>query len=436
MIAMEQYHQRSRSAFRPVHLPSRIVVEYSNLVDPPLAAPAQSTAEKELSAAQALLSLSPPSPMASSSVWVHPPMTQSLQQLPMADVKSLSSLAILKPLPKMPLETVSLSSSSCDQSLESRSVCDDYTMHQDPPVYYTGSTTLALPADEDFLSPLHSFMRRYCVEVFTAGDQEVNEPRVGGSHTARVTQGQVGIRCVHCKHRRQKRERAVCFPSNLRNLYHSIETWQRRHSLVCEDIPRWVKASMTELIARSRSGAGGRRQYWEESAAAIGLANTPTGIRFVRPPGQAPLRPVIEPVLSLPEAPSRPVVREEDQGLVTDYLYLLLDQMETCQFTESDREGGRSKVKDCPVGFPGMQCRHCRGKAGFGRYFPSTIGALTSANSDRNIYNHLTKCRRCPAPVKEELKRRQADQLAMKNRRGSRKLFFERVWQRIHAASL
>ena len=93
------------------------------------------------------------------------------------------------------------------------------------------------------------------------------------------------------------------------------------------------------------------------------------------------------------------------------------------------------KIKDNEVGFPGMECRHCQGRAGFGRYFPSSVAALSLANSDRNVYNHLQKCRRCPEAVKTELVRLQKDQSQSKNRRGLRKLFFNRIWNRMHEDS-
>ena len=303
--------------------------------------------------------------------------------------------------------------------------------------FYEGTVSLATKNDTESLSPLHCFMRRYCVEAFTASADDVSIPRYGKSHSCRVVLGQVGIRCIHCKHRpaREKQERAVCFPSSLKNIYHSIETWQRRHSLVCQDIPSWVKKNLTDLIAQSRAGAGGRRQYWEESASLLGMATTSNGIRFIRPPGEIP-RPILQ-CKEVTEAPSAqvaglPVVRPSDKDLVTGYLFTLLDQMEACRFTEQDRIGGRSKVKDCPEGYPGMQCKHCKGKAGFGRYFPATVQALSSANSDRNIYNHVSKCRKCPEEIRQELKLMQDEQLQSKNRRGSRKKFFVQVWGRMH----
>jgi hypothetical protein len=143
-----------------------------------------------------------------------------------------------------------------------------------------GSVSLHTPEDDDVLSPLHCFMRRYCVEAFSATAEDVAIPRYGKSHGFKVEIGQVGIRCLHCKACApgKRAERAVCYPSSLRNIYHSIETWQRRHSLVCKKITPWVRKSIMELMESSKTRAGGRRQYWEDSAryvtnASVAIAN-------------------------------------------------------------------------------------------------------------------------------------------------------------------
>lgn len=189
-----------------------------------------------------------------------------------------------------------------------------------------------------------------------------------------------------------------------------------------------------ELMESSKTRAGGRRQYWEASAQRLGMTDTPHGVRFMRPPGD------LGPMTNTGESgdnhssssSGETVVREEDKDLVTEYLYLLMEQMQTCRFTEEDRTGGRSKIKDISLNFPGCECRHCHGRAGFGRYFPSSVSALSLANSDRNVFNHLQKCRRCPAEIKHELIRLSKEQAKSKNRRGLRKLFFNRIWDRMH----
>jgi hypothetical protein len=134
--------------------------------------------------------------------------------------------------------------------------------------WVTGSISLHTPEDDDVLSPLHCFMRKYCVEAFSATAEDVATPRYGKSHGFKVEVGQVGIRCLHCKDQSpgKRAERAVCYPSSLRNIYHSIETWQRRHSLVCKRITPWVKKSIVDLMESSKTRAGGRRKYWEDAA--------------------------------------------------------------------------------------------------------------------------------------------------------------------------
>ena len=297
---------------------------------------------------------------------------------------------------------------------------------------YTGSISLSLPEDDDVLSPLHCYIRRYCVEAFSATPQDVLRPRYGKSHLSKIVAGQIGIRCIHCKHLPldERPNRAVCYPSSLHNIYHSIETWQRRHSALCTTIPAWIKRDLTRLIRTSRSTAGGPRQYWEDSAKRIGLVDTPQGVHFAQRPYDMDIR------LPVPESKSDSqvvsLVSPSERPIVSDYLFLLMEQMEPCQFTEQDRIGGRSKVKDYPIGFRGMQCKHCRGKAGFGRYFPVSVDALALANSDRNIYNHLLKCRKCPEKIQNELQL-QHQQAGSKNKRGSRKQFFAKVWERIHS---
>lgn len=62
--------------------------------------------------------------------------------------------------------------------------------------WFHGVVSLHLPEDDDVLSPLHCFMRRYCVEAFSATPEDVATPRYGKSHGFKVEVGQVGIRYV------------------------------------------------------------------------------------------------------------------------------------------------------------------------------------------------------------------------------------------------
>lgn len=314
--------------------------------------------------------------------------------------------------------------------------------------FFLGSTSLALPEDEEFLSPMHCFMRKYCVEAF-ANECKIGNDAAKPAYGRRIQVGQVGIRCLFCKsHPNTKgNERAVCFPSSLPNIYHSIETWQRRHASVCPHIPGAIRHELAKLKHQSRSGAGGRRQYWVTSAQRMGIVATEHGLRFSHPPGvllDPPPTSTFQPEKKETQdfdttnsdsssSSTESLVKSEDRFMVTDYLFLLMEQMERCYFTEQDRHGTRSKNnQEHALGYPGMQCRHCRGKAGCGRYFPATLRALTSANSDRNLWNHLKKCRKCPDRIREQIDQLQLQSESEKNRRGSRKQFFLNIWHRMH----
>ena len=59
--------------------------------------------------------------------------------------------------------------------------------------------------------------------------------------------------------------------------------------------------------------------------------------------------------------------------------------------------------------------------------------SLLTNSTNQNIHAHLLKCRKCPTTIKEQL-----DQLKLEKSRaawlepGWRKVFFDKVWQRLH----
>jgi len=81
---------------------------------------------------------------------------------------------------------------------------------------------LAMEGDEDWLTPLHCFVRKHCVEVFTASEDDITTPSKGKRKA--ITIGQVGIRCPHCRDDSRStakaRERgSVYFPTSLSSIY-------------------------------------------------------------------------------------------------------------------------------------------------------------------------------------------------------------------------
>jgi hypothetical protein len=165
-------------------------------------------------------------------------------------------------------------------------------------------------------------------------------------------------------------------------------------------MPAEVRQKVEQLKV-SCSSRGGRKQYWIDSGRRLGLVDTPHGIHFGRNP-QGPLPPLSGPSVNSKEGRSkkkvppkspptpaaekspakepkakkekaipletyepedqappppvdnRPLVFPEDRALISDYLYLTLEQMAPCQLMEADRVGC---YKTRTVGFPGLACR-------------------------------------------------------------------------------
>lgn len=155
------------------------------------------------------------------------------------------------------------------------------------------------------------------------------------------------------------------------------------------------------------------------------------------------------PDLSLPSSLSSlmgdtVLVSAEDKDLVPDYLFLAMAQMKPCALAESDRVGC---YKERTLGFVGMCCKHCGGQPGFGKYFPATVRSLAQTTTSQTIIKHIAvKCRLCPPEVRNAVlalqqnchdrgcnySRGPASANDGRPKYGSRKVFFQRVWGRLH----
>ena len=182
------------------------------------------------------------------------------------------------------------------------------------------------------------------------------------------------------------------------------------------------------------------RQYWADSARALGMVDTLDGIRFGSDPSKGPDTSQLKNALSSKDKEKMKegekvgdgdyIVYPEDVSMVPPYVYFLMRQVESCHFTEADRFVARSKG---PVGYPGFQCRHCNGHAGLGKYFPVTSKSLATNSTSQNIHAHLLKCRKTPPDVKAQLMALKEEKTrAPRLEPGWRKVFFDQVWTRLH----
>eukprot|EP00540_Astrosyne_radiata_P021241 CAMPEP_0116836174 /NCGR_PEP_ID=MMETSP0418-20121206/7947_1 /TAXON_ID=1158023 /ORGANISM="Astrosyne radiata, Strain 13vi08-1A" /LENGTH=315 /DNA_ID=CAMNT_0004465909 /DNA_START=51 /DNA_END=998 /DNA_ORIENTATION=- len=130
------------------------------------------------------------------------------------------------------------------------------------------------------------------------------------------------------------------------------------------------------------------------------------------------------------------LVFASDRDLVPDPLFVAMAQMKPCALTEADRVGC---YKSREIGFTGMCCKHCGGQPGFGKYFPATVRSLAQTTTSQTILKHVgSKCRFCPPHIRQavlELQRQQVTKEGSSSGRpryGSRKVFFQRIWGRLH----
>lgn len=322
-------------------------------------------------------------------------------------------------------------------------------IHSESRMWYGGTKSLAVPgSDSDWLSGLNCFIRKQCVEAFSATEDDVSKT----SKRGRISLHQVGIRCCFCSHRPKEGAQmaAVSYPLSVAGIYESVKRWQKVHLELCDDIPRDVKIKLQEL-STNNAWIPTTRQYWADSARSLGMVDTQDGIRFAIDPRSEPSQIKPTSVASstvkrelLQEAPSAEfagkegsaftegsaIVFSEDMALVPPYVYFLMRQVEYTRFTEADRFVARSKG---PVGYSGFQCRHCHGHAGLGKYFPVSSKSLSTNSTSQNIHSHLLKCRKVDPYVKEQLVAlKEEKSKAPRLEPGWRRVFFEKIWTRLH----
>jgi len=149
---------------------------------------------------------------------------------------------------------------------------------------------LAEPEDAQYLNAVHCFVRQN-VEVFAADEHDISLPAPG--RKSQITIGQIGIRCIHCKHLKFKDrvKRAMCYPPSVSGIYHSISNMKFDHFGACRGLTPMKRQEFASLKTESYSkgSKSGRphaqgsstARYYTESALNLGLVDTPLGIRYI-----------------------------------------------------------------------------------------------------------------------------------------------------------
>ncbi|CAB9504415.1 expressed unknown protein [Seminavis robusta] len=148
---------------------------------------------------------------------------------------------------------------------------------------------LATSKDSPVLSPLHIFVRQQ-IEVFEASEEDLKQPAPGRRIPIQLRQ--VGLRCIHCKHQkpRERKKRAVCYPSSVGRVYHSVSDMKFAH-FPCSQMPQGLHQKFNELkdesVLQNKSNKESKRigsasastaQYYHDSARELGLEDGKGGI--------------------------------------------------------------------------------------------------------------------------------------------------------------
>jgi hypothetical protein len=169
----------------------------------------------------------------------------------------------------------------------------------------TSLLLLSLPEDKAALSKSLCVVRQN-VEVFCATAQDVVAPAPGRKNP--IVVGQVGLRCIHCRHISDRVKRAVCYPSSLRRIYRTVTDMKLDHFTACPGVPQEIKGVLDELKISSSRSTSTTMKYFIDSAIKLGLIDTEHGLRFRSDAQPAHLEGKDEDT-NLPENADRPVLK-------------------------------------------------------------------------------------------------------------------------------
>ncbi len=122
------------------------------------------------------------------------------------------------------------------------------------------------------------------------------------------------------------------------------------------------------------------------------------------------------------------LVTENDRDLVTQFTFFTMKQMKPC-YLEKSGNGARSMFH---YGFPGLSCIHCADTPSARKFFYRTPDILSGNYA--HIPNHVLSCKHCPSQVKRtlaEMKKVHPNE-KMRLHRGSQRIFFNNIWERLH----
>lgn len=238
----------------------------------------------------------------------------------------------------------------------------------------------------------------------------------GGKHSEQT----YTIVCRHCKSFCVENQTFPKTADELRRKFQEIPN----HLFLCPKCPNHVK----EKLIKFKSLRASQEAFLKRGAQKkfLDLVWSRLERHFTNP-----LSPVIHEKArhSSSTGVARPLVTDNDRRLVTQFTFFTMEQMEPC-FLEKSGNGSRSMFQ---YGFPGLSCRHCTGTPSVRKFFYRTADILSGNYA--HIPNHVLSCKHCPVHIKKALaeKKKIHANEKMRLHRGSQRIFFNNVWDRLHS---
>jgi len=375
-------------------------------------------------------------------------------------------------------------SSICHPPSSLMGACDPYSNESN--IHHVVS--LAVPSDSVFLDQVHIFLRSSCIELFATTVDDMGRPGRG----ARASfVGQVGLRCAWCKNlpMAELPTQAICYPSKRDTIYECVRNYQRKHIEICPCLTQELKEkykAMSNSIGPNNKSQKMLRAYYAEASSDLGLVDTPKGLIFGSRPhtssipsenlmvvlvaAESPLKTSAflkkysdattknkslhlkkfehlasertREVLKKARKEASALVFPHDFPKVGENEFLLYKQVVPFKLSASvlSRILSRRKLlsNDEVRAHPGLCCRYCAHVHGTqsyhsGMFYPSNRTMFTEFAFTQSLRNHMIECCNVPQEIKnafEELKRL-ATEHSVLSKRGSKKKFLEKIWDRI-----
>eukprot|EP00797_Seminavis_robusta_P018577 Sro278_g106630.2 (403) ;mRNA; r:63040-64329 len=169
-----------------------------------------------------------------------------------------------------------------------------------------GQKLLYTPDDDWKLSPYQCLARKQ-IELFEASDKDLEAGAQGRNRP--IVLGQLGIRCRWCASlaSRQRQRASSYYPSRLEGIYQAAQNISNSHlSRLCQSVPPVIREELVRLQAK-KSGAGGGKKYWSQSAKDQGVYDVEDGGLRISPSPSA--------LINMPTGPQSESAKKQSEGV-------------------------------------------------------------------------------------------------------------------------